>query len=89
MTSNEVPKVLALGIKNATWIVGGIISIATTFSISQYRINELEKKVAVLEVEKENVVILKTEMQTIKQSINELKQTNKDTYRLLLGMSKN
>lgn len=88
MTTKQIPDVLALGIKNSVWIISGIITIGTTFGISQYRTNELEKKVAVLEAERQNVIILKTQMQAIQSSIDELKQTNKDTYRLLLDMSK-
>lgn len=89
MTTKDIPNVLAFGIKNSVWIIGGIISIGVTFGISQYRITELEKKVITLEADRENVVVLKTQMAAIQSSIDELKQTNKDTYRLLLDMSKN
>lgn len=95
MTTKEIPNVLAVGLKHAVWIIGGIASIASTFLLNQYDIAELKKqraedraRIVALESDKENVIILKTQMQTILKSIDELKQTNKDTYNVLLDMRK-
>jgi septal ring factor EnvC (AmiA/AmiB activator) len=75
------------------------ISIATTFAVAQYKINELQiisgdfqKQLNELKKEKasdsKSLTVVETEIKTLNASISELKDQNKETYRLLLDMSR-
>lgn len=80
-------------------IIGMAISIATTFGIAQYRIGEQQTSLTdqqrqLNELKKDNqtdgksITAVETEIKALNASIGELKDQNKETYRLLLDMSR-
>lgn len=75
------------------------VAIISSFAVSQYRQNEQEKiisnqqiQINDLKKDKENdgraLTVVETEIKALNASIGELKDQNKETYRLLLDMSK-
>jgi len=76
-----------------------LVGMISSFSVSQYRISEQDKilsgqavEITNMKREKEtdgrSMVALQTEIKALNQSIGELKDQNKETYRLLLDISK-
>ena len=63
------------------------ISLISTFALSQYKIGELQSEVEKLNAGSKSVIVLEQQLKDISKSVDELKDQNKETYRLLLDIS--
>ena len=74
-------------IKGVIWLVFLIGGIGGSFALSQYKIGELQQQIGELKGNTKDIVILQTDSKNVANSINELKETNRQIYELLLNMS--
>lgn len=83
-----VDKIGYTGIVTLLTLATGII---TSFSVGQYRINQQEAVITELKSAKETdgktLSAMAEQIKSLNGSINELKDQNKETYRLLLDIS--
>lgn len=63
------------------------ISLISTFAVCQYKIGELESKVAVLSEDSKSYSALVQEVKDIKISLEDVKNQNRVTYSVLLDLS--
>lgn len=77
-----------VGLGNLITLVLLVVSVISSFVLSQYKIGELQSRVDELNAGTKNVVILEQQLKDISKSVDELKDQNKETYRLLLDISK-
>lgn len=75
-------------IKGTVWLVFLIGGIGGSFALSQYKISELQVKVSSLEANTRSLIVVQTQLVEMSKSIDDLKAQNKETYRLLLDISK-
>jgi hypothetical protein len=76
-------------IKGVVWLIFLIAGIGGSFSISQYRIGELQQQVGELKGSEKDIAILQADSKNTAISINEIKETQKQIYTILLDISSN
>lgn len=74
-------------IKGIIWLIFLIGGIGGSFALSQYKIGELQQEIGELKGNAKDIVILQEDSKNVVVSINELKDTQKQIYTLLLDMS--